>query len=976
MRPLRLELEGFTVYKKKQQIDFSNLSFFVIQGKTGAGKTSIVDAITFALYGKVPRYGKERGVESLVLSRGSSRLRVSLEFSVRGERFKIERFFSERPRQDIVRVEKNGRRLNLKKNEVEKWIREETGIDYGTFTKVILLPQGEFDRFLKPERPEDRRKILIGLLNLEIFEKIRRLASEEFKRIEGQLEAFKNRLESLEEVSEERINLLEKELIGLEEKLKRKKSEEEKARSLLEKAQEREKLLSELKEIQDRLKELEGKRKEIEKLKEKIEKAKSLQPYLPYMERLEDLDTQLRELSRALERETKEKIHIEEELKEAKEALSDLEEKRASLEVERKKLIEISAKRERLKTAWEELRRLEGLKELVNRKERELHDYENSARKIKEKLERLKEEISSLEEKLKDLEVDEEDYRRAILEAERAKDLKEKSLRLEELKDKVQSLERELRELDDKREEVSEKLEKKKEELEKVKVHFYASKVAELLAEGDTCPVCGGTYEGMPSLAHTAADLRELEKELEKLEAESRDLERVIDLKRYQLESLRREIEPLEKEVQAQGHLLTDEPFRRLKELEDKLKRKKELEEKLKKLTQERQSLEEKSTDLTRSADLLRKDIQNATALMEEVEERVRRLVDSVPTLQVLEVERKKLEEEEKRIETLIRETEESYERVRGYVEELTRSLSAKEIKIRELEKVKSTAEGERREVYRKLVPLFEKFGELPVLREMALSQEEIEAMEEKVESFHREVESLSLRKEEITEKLKGFEGVPSLRDVETLVDALSREIEKILFEKGNLEGQLKQQQELLKEKRELSAKVKELEEKQRVYKRIKEDLQGNRLQDFVANQMLISVVERASAYFRDFTGVYEFFLDRSGEIMVLDHSQGVSRNVKSLSGGETFLASLSLALGVSDILSGEAPLESLFIDEGFGSLDDEMREKVSDILEVVKQKINRMIGIITHVPDIAERFHQRIVVKKHGDFSTVHVVT
>ena len=138
---------------------------------------------------------------------------------------------------------------------------------------------------------------------------------------------------------------------------------------------------------------------------------------------------------------------------------------------------------------------------------------------------------------------------------------------------------------------------------------------------------------------------------------------------------------------------------------------------------------------------------------------------------------------------------------------------------------------------------------------------------------------------------------------------------------------------------------------------------------------MLKRIVERASEYLFNFTNNYEFLMDAKGDIAVFDRAQGVERDVRSLSGGETFLASLSLALGVSDVLSADAHLESLFIDEGFGSLDEETRERVSDILEVIKQRINRMVGIISHIPDLAERFHQRIIVKKQGDFSTLEVI-
>ncbi|MEJ7555263.1 MAG: AAA family ATPase, partial [Aquificaceae bacterium] len=99
MRPIKLELENFTVYRGKHSVDFSALDFFAIKGKTGAGKTSLIDAICYALYGKVPRYGGERAHAYLV-SKGQRFMRVSLEFSVRGRRYKIEREYVEDKRRN------------------------------------------------------------------------------------------------------------------------------------------------------------------------------------------------------------------------------------------------------------------------------------------------------------------------------------------------------------------------------------------------------------------------------------------------------------------------------------------------------------------------------------------------------------------------------------------------------------------------------------------------------------------------------------------------------------------------------------------------------------------------------------------------------------------------------------------------------------------------------------------------------------
>ncbi|MCX8060309.1 MAG: double-stranded DNA exonuclease, partial [Aquificaceae bacterium] len=101
----------------------------------------------------------------------------------------------------------------------------------------------------------------------------------------------------------------------------------------------------------------------------------------------------------------------------------------------------------------------------------------------------------------------------------------------------------------------------------------------------------------------------------------------------------------------------------------------------------------------------------------------------------------------------------------------------------------------------------------------------------------------------------------------------------------------------------------------------------------------------------------------------------GQDRTVSSLSGGETFLASLSLAFAVADILSQNAPLESLFIDEGFGSLDGETRESLSDFFDLVRESTNRMVGIITHVEDVAQKFSQRIEVEKKDGYAQLKVV-
>ena len=177
VRPVRLELEGFTSFKEKQAIDFSDLDLFAITGPTGAGKSSVIDALVFALYGQVPRVGDDY---KQLISHGAERLNVLLDFEVGKERYRIVR--TARPagasKQRLERIE-NGEARPLADKAKDIRLRIETllGLDYDGFTRAVVLPQGQFDAFLKGE-PKERRKILVSLLNLGVYDAIQKLANQ------------------------------------------------------------------------------------------------------------------------------------------------------------------------------------------------------------------------------------------------------------------------------------------------------------------------------------------------------------------------------------------------------------------------------------------------------------------------------------------------------------------------------------------------------------------------------------------------------------------------------------------------------------------------------------------------------------------------------------------------------------------------------------------------------------------------------
>ncbi|HEX5367993.1 MAG TPA: SMC family ATPase [Dehalococcoidia bacterium] len=210
MRPLKLEIEGFTAFKDLVTLDMEDLDLFAITGPTGAGKSSLIDAICYALYGKVPRVANE--VTSCI-SQDRDRMRVTYEFSAADERYRI---FRETRRKGApnVRLERcaGGDWLAVvdRARDVSEKVSEIVGLDYEGFTRSVILPQGQFQEFLAGSA-EKRRAVLGSLLRLEVYERMRKRASTMSGETKFKLDERKHTLEALAEATPENLQRLEAE---------------------------------------------------------------------------------------------------------------------------------------------------------------------------------------------------------------------------------------------------------------------------------------------------------------------------------------------------------------------------------------------------------------------------------------------------------------------------------------------------------------------------------------------------------------------------------------------------------------------------------------------------------------------------------------------------------------------------------------------------------------------------------------------
>ena len=216
MRPKQLEISGFTAFRDPVTIDFRGADLFALTGPTGSGKSSIIDAMVFSLYGSVPRIG-QRDVAPIV-SLGKLEARVRFEFSLEGKDFTVARVVRRTKTGASTaeaRLERDGEVLAGTADEVTETIGRLLGLGFDHFTKSVVLPQGQFAAFLH-DRPADRQKLLRELLDLGVYENMRDLAKQRKAAADAKVQVLQTQLEELASATPEATKLSEEKVARLQ----------------------------------------------------------------------------------------------------------------------------------------------------------------------------------------------------------------------------------------------------------------------------------------------------------------------------------------------------------------------------------------------------------------------------------------------------------------------------------------------------------------------------------------------------------------------------------------------------------------------------------------------------------------------------------------------------------------------------------------------------------------------------------------
>lgn len=851
MKPVYLEFCGVNSFSERAEIDFNALleyGIFGIFGDTGSGKSTILDCICFALYGKVSRLDSKEAIIVNLINYNSDRAYVNFEFEIVYENkrrtFRVERELKRKNSAQNVRVyeKKDASYLVIADGarDGNALLERIIGLEQKDFEKCIALPQGEFAQFVKSQK-SDRLKLISRLFDLERYgEALVKRTNSRCAEARMQADLLKARLEPYEAVTEEAIKAYRAQIGAL-------KEEEIKAEAALNTARETEKRLSAL-----------------------MEKRREAQKAMQDMQRLEAVRAQMQELNGELER---------------------LERATAVVAAMR----EVESANERVKLAEEALVLAEAKLAREEENEKILSEWD---------FEKADVQIVRLTELLAERKHAESD----------AAAMKQAELRLEEIQ-----------------RDFSAELELFKGfsyEAERIRIE---SEIASLgggdflayVEEHGKTALLRGEYETFakevsalvemyPAIAPEAVPL--IHKYTKLSLGEKTDFSRI-----------RAEYEALEsRRAEERGKLVQLE----------KIKGKYDVH--LARLSQ----LETERAQLKARIDELAPRLQKSGASGAEIEK-------ELATLR--ETQRQNVEKRDRVREELAAAKAQcaaAVERRTGAKERLQEATQ----RLQAACTAGGFADG------REAILLSEKYGD------PAGAKSRVEQYKEVFAATRAKIRELSqIDFSEATEEKYGA--------VKNALVFAENEVKERARQTALITDALARAERDIEIKRTLSKEYGEKRKEAELYERLKKLLEGNKFMEFASEEYLQTVAANASARLLSLTDG-RYFLRYEGNFVVGDNlAGGAPRGVFTLSGGETFLVSLSLALALSAEICSRSlrPIEFFFLDEGFGTLDERLVDTVMDSLEKLKGE-HFSIGIISHVEELRHRIERKLSVKKATD--------
>ena len=1085
MRPLKLTLSAFGPYAGRTELQMEQLGsagLYLISGDTGAGKTTLFDAITFALYGEASGSSREPGMFRSKYAGPETPTEVELIFSYGGKVYQVRRnpeYLRPARRgggQTLQRAEAEltlpDGRLVTRVREVNQAVKEIIGLDYQQFSQISMIAQGDFLKLLLADTRE-RQGIFRDIFHTgpyQVFQeklkgeagKLRTecdrarssvaqyiqgiqcredspLASRAEQARAGELPAaeVQELFHELLQEDEEGRKALEAETGKLDRELEEvhallaQAEERKKAEIRLQEAEKSRKSVCEKLALTEQMVEEEEKKKPLRE--ELARKAAALQGELPRYEELEEQRKVCRQQEQEAEEAAGKQRQAEGELEEQIRELQERKEEQASLEQagERAGQLRLDGqqaenRKKQLRDLAEQLRQRNTLKDALEQAGRETEQLRRNSLELDRQREQLTAEAETLGKEFQSLEdaageKEKLSGERTRLERELGELGRLRGL-LEEYgisREKLETARADYRRAAERAEEAGQVYRSRN----RAFLDEQAGILAETLAEGEPCPVCGSREHPAPAEksleAPAEVQVEEARAAFEKAQGLAEKASRqagelkgsVLAQEETLLEQMKPYGEPSAPE-QAGEQLKAAEEIRRKamarletaeKENREKLARREQLRRKLQEQEQRREKLEKEKEGASRrlqEAEGRKKNLEGQLEGQEDSLDRGFRELGAhlspEDAEEFLAEESRRADRELARLGQLLQEEETKLARKK----ELSTLIPEKEREKERTEKQISQWKQKRAEAESRSLLA----GEQAERLKAGLTWESREQAEQQIRSFQAEGQTLEKALEEAKENrdtaarnLSALEGrIRQLRELleqsgeidgsvqENRKALLTERREELLRAQKVLHARITANRQALEHMEQRSAELQKLEEKWAFVQSLSNTANGNlvgkekiMLETYIQMTYFDRIIRRANLRFLVMTGgQYELKRRREAsgsrsqsglELDVIDHYNGTERSVRTLSGGESFQASLSLALGLSDEVQSSAGgirLDTMFVDEGFGSLDEESLQQAVRALSSLTEG-NRLVGIISHVGELKEKIDRQILVKK-----------
>lgn len=1000
MIPVKLTVEGLYSYQERQTIDFKNLTeggLFGIFGAVGSGKSSILEAISFVLYGETERLNMRDKRAYNMMNLKSNNSYIEFDFiNFENKLFRATRDFRRNSKKfDDVKPYS----VTFYENINNKWIpldhsNAETiiGLSYPNFKRTIIIPQGQFKEFLELGAAE-RTNMMKEIFSLQRFDLQNNVSSlnvrnrSELDQLEGQLKGF-------EEINEEKIQQ-QKEL--LTEEQKKLAHANEKLEQISHTYQQLKNLKTDFESLQqnrENFNQLAVQKPEIDALEIKTDLYdRVFRVFNPLIIEKNKLSKEIKDQQTEKENHVKVVQETEKKFNAVREQLIILEPKFKALEQSRIQENDLNLIVNILKFSEE----IKVLNQRTLKGSEKVTEVEAKREIILKKVAELTKSIGILKEQKLDTALLSQISNWFIQHKNSQKSLREQTEKIEKQQKQVYAIHEELKAFlyhenyTENFRTQKEILEAQKKEwsqkLDHLKIQKELSRFASELHNGESCPLCGSKehpsivqfHDVNAELLEIQEKITNLDQELLKLQKQEAEIEKILDRKKIfeeQFATEQKALQSIQKDMENHLRLFIWKEFSPQREEEFDKKRQdsfaveKKIEETERNITAEREEAEKENKLLEKYKSALEAfKLEEATK-----QEQINISRSGLKTLDWNMYKQKTISEVEETYQKLVQtnlETEQNYQKATEQEKVLAPQLAEQKAIVNQTEKLIITLEKEIFDHQETIANALSKnhFTDFKEVENILIQEINIEQSRAQIQKFKIDFETLKKVIEGLELKLKdlSFDNEQfSLADkqyneVKTEVQQVNDSVVKMASEIQRLEKEYAKKEQLLKDLAALQKRAENLKLMVNLFK-------GAGFVQYVSSIYLRQLCDHANVRFHRMTrNQLSLQLNENNDFEIIDYlNEGRSRSVKTLSGGQAFQVSLSLALALAESVQSNAQAEKnfFFIDEGFGTQDT---ESVNIVFETLTNLIreNRIVGIISHVEELKEKIPTALTVIK-----------